>query len=119
MATLSDHCATFRFGHTDTDASSVLSEVLEITGRHFAILWDFKDCWGLGGNSDMVEIDSLGRQRDCPSEWTTFLYEVGNTVAAEDLTAARPGNCLKHRARIKWDNDFNLFRRQIDGEAGH
>ena len=110
--------STFKMGHTNDDARWVLGRVRDITGRHFAILWDFNDCWGLGGNSEMVEIDDdEGRLREAPSAWWEFLYEETNAVAAHELLEARAGRVLPHWKAIHSEDDFNFYRRAVKGEA--
>jgi hypothetical protein len=118
MVRLEEFRSTFKMGHTDDDARRVLRRVREITGRHFAILWDFNDCWGLGGNSEMVEIDGDGgRLREAPCAWCEFLYEEGNAVAADELSEARAGRVHPHWKAIHCEDDFNFYRRAVKGEA--
>lgn len=119
LAALEKLRGKFHNGHTGDDVASVLGDVYELTGVHLVVIWAFNDCWGLGGDSELHFMDDAGRLREGPDGWWEFLAEPESDIAVASLFGVPSGNVIEHWERIhSWaDDEYNFYRREIDGEA--
>ena len=107
----------FRQGHTDDDARRVLGQIFRLTGIRFAILWDFCDCWGLGGNSQLVFVETCRRLREAPEDWRDFLYEPECWLKVHDLFRGHAGNVIPRWQRCREFGTHNFAWSEVQGEA--
>jgi hypothetical protein len=106
----------FRNGHDDRDARGVLGRIQTLTGIEFAVLWDYEDGSGPGGNSQLVLVDQCQRLREVPGEWTAFLYHPAaadeQAFPLETLFGLRAGNVLRYSRRAGQCSEYNFALRQ-------
>jgi hypothetical protein len=56
----------FADGWTSEELNVALPAISAAVGVELAVLWDYQDVWGFGGDSSLVAIDSSGQLREAP-----------------------------------------------------
>lgn len=110
----------FQKGHTSEDVESVLEPLSGWLGYKIVTTWDFMDCFGCGGNSELMVVDDRGRFYEAPADLVTFLYEPDNTISIDSLKADGLVKRGAYRGKKTWEeveHPHNYTRKVYSGEA--
>ena len=110
----------FQKGHTSEDVEAVLGPLSEWLGYQCLVAWRFMDCFGCGGDSELMVVDDRGRFYEAPNELVTFLYEPDNTISIDSLKADGLVKRNAYRGKKTWEeveHPLNYTRKIYSGEA--
>ena len=110
----------FQKGHTSEDVEAVLEPLSEWLGYKIAVGWSFMDCYGCGGDSELMVVDDRGRFYEASNELVTFLYEPDNTIDVGDLKKDGLTKRGAYRGKKPWEeveHPHNYTRKVYSGEA--
>ena len=103
-------------GVTDDMMRSMGSTIKELTGVHVALVWDFYDRWGFGGNSEWAVVTKTGQLREMPEGWFDFLWDGDEETDIRELFARPAGKVIPRWQRLESLDDHNYVRKNSPSE---
>jgi hypothetical protein len=112
--------SAFQKGHTSEDVEAVLGPLSDWLGYKTVVGWSFMDCYGCGGDSELMVVDDRGRFCEAPADLVEFLYEEDNDIDASGLKKDGLSKRGQYRGRKTWEeveHPHNFTRKVYSGEA--
>ena len=112
--------SAFQKGHTSEDVEAVLEPLSDWLGYKTVVCWSFMDCYGCGGDSELMVVDDRGRFYEASKDLVTFLYEEDNAIDVGGLKKDGLTKREQYRGRKTWEeveHPHNYTRKVYSGEA--